>query len=594
MNSFSLNRLSLIEEINDSTPICVIKEIVNCSGQTVDIDDIRDGRGDVLEFINSYKEEIEIKDDYSEEELIKIALFVSQNSETEWEERNLIKAFNHLVSYNYNIPEDFDAGLKDNNNPLVYDCTMLYGFCIENDIKTTSTYTLKDLATCVGLFYVKKGPLLDKLRSNASRMDKQGLINMLMDMKGCRMEEFIMTDTARKEMMRTQRSLNPLVKSLTTNVEAIVYSARDFGLDLTSSLYPSFELQRLAGSKEGYVPSSEDQRFLENYTLNPKFYDMTKFWKPNIEFLYSDKMLAQLLNNECINHADRSDPKEFLNDLAKRKNVYPGIIPNSKTTETFVYRTPLSEIENKNHIISYGALSDNSIISLTVNEIIEFLKTHKELRDFENNVEYMTDRNIKKLVYLCRSYPMDPLFTKLAETIEDTKIIGSIMDAKIKEFNGYIKTCSKDIFYSIEKIFADLFELSMYMRGWEKGKAYPLKTTQCQNYGARFDVIEDLTAKKMVDIMENINNLSDTAKILIKSLPLIKLTCDKLYIRSINEDEGITFFERLLILTNQTGIETPHSCLRYSSTDLAATSQYYNIMLTGVNFVDITELEPII
>lgn len=584
--NFSLNRYSLIGNINYNTPVCVIQEIMLCLGNDISIEDIEKQRNIIVDHIISNDESIEIKDEYSQEELDRISIFVSKK-ETLWDRENLMKAFRHIVNYNNIIPENFTYGEKTNHNPISYDSTMLYAFCLENNIRTNSTDTINELAVYARLSFAKRHVLLDTLTTKITKLDNCGLINVLKETKFSSTDEFVYSDNTGTIISKIKNIDNPLSRTLLTNEEAIVYAAKRYNIDITESSCPSNEFLEIT-KKEYYKPITKD-RFFEYYNLNPYYYDLTKFWKPKLSQLYSDKMLSNLLNNECVNYKEISDPKQFLYELTLTKNVYIGIIPGMEYHETFVYKTPFSELNNK-HIISYGVINSNDIIALTADEITKFLRLHKEFRDFRNEGEILSERNLKKITMICKMFPHEEKFIELLDTIRETKVHGSIMNAKIKEFVTYTKNLDPETYDKINNILDKIFECSMFMRGWEEGKEYPMSVKDCENYAMRYDEIETRVLDSVRFILESINNLNDTTKMLIKSLPLIKISeKDKSYYKSTNPDEGLSFYDRLMIIS--TTPESIYGCLRLSSNYLASSAQYYNILLNGKTYIDITKLE---
>jgi hypothetical protein len=97
---FSLNRFSYIDH---DTPYIVIQEIIRCNGSELDIDQIDKNFNAISEHLVKMEyESIELADDYDDKTLDKISLFVSQN-ETNWDKKNLIKAFNHIVNYDLRL-----------------------------------------------------------------------------------------------------------------------------------------------------------------------------------------------------------------------------------------------------------------------------------------------------------------------------------------------------------------------------------------------------------------------------------------------------------------------------------------------------------
>ena len=559
--NFSLNRYNIINKIDYNTPLCVIEEIMKCLGHEVSVDDIKTERNAIIEFIQNETKDIVVKEEYSPEELSDISIFVSQK-ETSWDHQNLIKAFNHIVFFDNNIPENFTYGTKSNNNPISYDVTMLYSFCIDNGIRTNCSDSLNELAAYVRLSFAKRHVLLDSLIVKISQIDNFGLINILKESKYGDKMEFMFSDSSQNSIQKLRNIDNPLNRSMLTNEEAIVYAAKNFNLDITGSSSPSREILEISKGP-GYKPVVKDN-FCSNYHINPSYYDLTKFWKSRLSCLYTEKMLMNLLSNECVNYKDISDPRRFLYEITLTKNIYPGIIPDIDYNETYVYKTPFTEL-NPKHIISYGVLHTNDIIALTPEEITKFLTTHKEFKDFRNEGEILSERNLKKLILICKSFPHEQKFLTLLNVIRDTKT-------------------------QINKLFDDMFELGMIMRGWDKQSDYPLSENDCRDFAIKYDEIENNVGISMKAVLEQINGLSDTTKMIIKSLPLIKLSeKDKNYYRSTNSDEGLTFYERLtLISTNPDSI---YSCLRLSSNFIVATSQYYNVLINGKSYIDISKLE---
>lgn len=560
---------------------------MKCLGHEISLEDIEKERNTVIEYIKNEDKDILIKDNYSEDELGEISIFVSQK-ETSWENQNLLKAFNHIVEYNNNISESFIYGPKTNNNPLSYDVTMLYSFCVYNGIRTNYSDSLNELAAYVRLSFAKRHVLLDTLITKLSQTDTFGLINVLKESKYGEKQEFVFSEKSHYVIEKLKNSDSSFNRFVLTNEEAIVYAAKIHNTDISSSSCPSREILELSKGNN-YKPVIDDN-YKSKYKLNPLYYDMTKFWKSRLSSLYDDKMLIMLLSSECVNYKDISDPRQFLQEITLNKNIYPGIIPDCENTETFVYKTPLTEI-NPKHIISYGILQDKKIIMLTPEEITHFLKVHKEFKDFINEGEILNERNLKKLILICKSFPHEDKYCELLNTIRDTKILGNVMNSKMKEFISYVKNCDTNTRDKINVIFENMFKLGMFMRGWqEEHKEYPLTSSQCEDYAMRYDEIETRSINTMKQIIEDINSMTDTTKMIIKSLPLIKLSeKDKSYYKNTNVDEGLTFYDRIMLIS--TNPDSVYSCLRLSSNYIVSTSQYYNVLINSKSYIDISKLE---
>jgi hypothetical protein len=582
--NFSLNRYGIIGSIDYNTPLCVIEEIMKCLGHEITIDDIESQRNVIIDYIKTEDKSITLKDSYTEEELTDISTFVSQK-ETSWDESNLIKAFNHIVGFNNAIPDSFVYGPKTNNNPTSYDVTMLYAYCVDNGIRTNCTDTLNELSAYVRLSFAKRHVLLDNLVAKISQIDIFGLINILKESKYGDKQEFVFSERSNDTVEKIKDG--HILRTIFTNEEAIVYAAKKYNIDMSSSTCPSREILELIKS-DNYRPVLDDN-FKHNYKINPSYYDMTKFWKSKLSSLYTEKMLMTLLSNECVNYKDISDPRRFLHEITLTKNIYPGIVPDCDYTETFVYKTPFSEL-NPRHIISYGVLNSNKLIALTPNEITSFLRLHKDFKDFLSEGEIMSERNLKKLILICKTFPHEDKYSELLDTIRETKTIGIVMNSKMKEFISYVNNCDENTKSQINVMFDTMFKLGMTMRGWEEGSDYPLSDHQTTDFAMKYDEIETRSINMIKSILDTINGMSDTTKMIIKSLPLIKLSeKDKTYYRNTNSDEGLTFYDRLMLISTKP--DSIYSCLRLSSNYIVSTAQYYNVLLNSKSYIDITKLD---
>ena len=197
---------------------------------------------------------------------------------------------------------------------------------------------------------------------------------------------------------------------------------------------------------------------------------------------------------------------------------------------------------------------------------------------------------MKKIILICKSFPHEQKYTELLNTIRDTKIIGNVMNSKMKEFISYVKNCDSNTKVQIDTIFDNMFNLGMIMRGWNKKDEYPLSEKQCQDYAIKYDNIETDVIDTIKTLLDNINGMTDTTKMLIKSLPLIKITeKEKNYYRNSNVEEGLTFYDRLILISTKP--DNVYSCLRLSSNYIVSTSQYYNVLINGKSYIDITKLD---
>lgn len=569
--------------IDYNTPFCVIQEIMHCLGEDIELNDVHLNLDKIINYMHTSNIEIDVLDNYTEiSDLVKISIFTSQK-ETKWDYDKLQSAFKHINTFNGDIPTEFVYGPKTNSNPFSYDATMLYEYCIINNINTQYTDNLDELAMYVRLSFADRAVLLDSLVRKIVNLNVFGVINMLKSIDDNTKQDY--SYTSEKSSILTQGHTS---REVLTNSEAIITATKRFCIDITESSCPAYDIiELLAGNK---IINNNDG-FSLNYNNNPLYYNMTEFWKPALSHLYTDKMITTLLNNECVNHNEITDPKQFLYELSVTKNIYQGIIPSPENEETFIYKTPVDDI-NKKHVISYGIMNTKDMIILTPEEMSKFFRIHLDFRDFMNEGEMISDRNIKKIISICRKFPHEDKHQDLLRTINDIKVVVQLANGKMREFITHARKCDNSIKIKIDSILQSLFNLGMHMRGWDGKGPYPLKRESCTNYSERYTEIEIKVIESTKEIIAAINILPDSTKIIIKTLPLIKLNeRDKSYYRNTNSDEGLTFYDRLtIILENPSSI---YACLRLSSNYLASTAQYYNTIMNNKQFCNITELDYI-
>lgn len=197
---------------------------------------------------------------------------------------------------------------------------------------------------------------------------------------------------------------------------------------------------------------------------------------------------------------------------------------------------------------------------------------------------------MKKLVMICKQFPQEEEFSELLRTIEDTKTLSTIVNSSMREFIAHCKSSDSLTKCKINDIFTKLFLLAMHMRGWNGSDDHPLAERKCQNFTERFEEIEETSTQGLRELIQLINELPDATKIMVKGLPLIKLSeRDKTYYRSTNPDEGLTLYDRLVLISTKP--DSVYACMRLSSNYLAATAQYYNALINSKNFFNVKDLE---
>ena len=128
ISEITLNRLQITGNLNEKTPLCVVKEILeahNLSTSRILQKDLTfEFLQQEIQKLNSYRPLI--LQGTPEDNLRYIATFVNPNCKT-WTKNSLLKAFNHLINFpkeNPNILSEIDFSQKDRDNIEGYNACM--------------------------------------------------------------------------------------------------------------------------------------------------------------------------------------------------------------------------------------------------------------------------------------------------------------------------------------------------------------------------------------------------------------------------------------------------------------------------------------
>ena len=99
--SFVLNRYKYLGKIDNNTPIDVIEFMLKTTGRCLDREKIKEKMDKILKHFITYDSCFEKKEEFTEEDLQKLILFVSDKDQ-DWKVENLLKSFYSLIRMGYN------------------------------------------------------------------------------------------------------------------------------------------------------------------------------------------------------------------------------------------------------------------------------------------------------------------------------------------------------------------------------------------------------------------------------------------------------------------------------------------------------------
>ena len=587
----SLNRLE--DNLSDE---CIPNEVllytVYTCGKKTNLTEVIKKREKVIKFIKNYKQHIVIEKNIIKKNHLELIVNYLTSEKKGWDEKKLLTSFSHMCSWNKNKEikniEDIKIGKKTNSDPLTYDIIMIYQLCKKKNINISVNDTIEIMFSKllqhekpVSPVFIEKpvSPVfIEKPVSpdpDLTVFDREKSLEYITEnIHGCsnkmlyKIKEHIPLftnydfknniDLDIQEIVEKININYMIMKSFLTPIEAIIFGAKFFFIDLTKSTNPIAELKKFNLCKhnnEKYKPVMEDE-FSKIYNKNNFSIYLDKFWKPNISELYSNKILQQL------NIFENTDGSQKIDTRYKMYNFYPGDIKEGENTITF------------------GIIGTDSIKTFTPPELSELFSSDS---DFINPLE----RNIciplcviGKLINICKEFPENDKFTYLTEVINKIKSEQKIKDSSIDDIiEKYIFSSEK-----INKFIKKIFLLGLKSRGWKETEIYITSFTDIVGENINLESI----TKEAGYIIESISNWQDVSvRVILKRLPIITYSnsrkCGRYY-RTVFLEKIYTLYDLLNYITT---IDTEKKIIPVSYI-LMATANFYKHEVSNENIIDIT------
>lgn len=593
---FELNRVKYIRPLTKNTPRCVLKELLilcNLHKYTKYLDT---NYISVIRKLETYKGyTLPDTSEYTHEDLRSIAEYVSTTDES-WTSGGLSEAFKHLKSCE--IPkEEFRIGPKTNKFPYSYDACMLFKLCQTNSISLTFDTTIEQMREYISFINLPRNELISKIINKLYSVPR----TLLVILTGIRADldtDFVFDETRINEINGEMLKDEKYVIKNSDHIDddhAIVYCMKYFNIDISETEYPRAEFNHIKTFPKAlgkYTPL--DQKFQELYTKNPSFYDVRYNFKSRLREVYTHQDLMNLVKYEGLSILDiqsREDACQRLFNCQTKKTFYQGVIPYTQKTETFVYQDPIAET-NKELLVSYGILTTNKFIILTIQEIIDHFKHYDFPVDFETHAEVISDEALDKLELICDRNPWMDEYADLRQIISGMRLAIKIKKESEVDFVNFYKTNEFQQQY-FDKFISEMLELAMYMRGWNGIDEFPLKSEVCNKFALDDIRIAENVTKKYASILELVKNMSEDLKDVIYKLPLVKFNDkEKSFYISIQKDEGLTLMERIKIVVDKHE-ENIYSCIRMSSNHIASSAYYYRLLTKKEKLFQISEMDCI-
>lgn len=358
--------------------------------------------------------------------------------------------------------------------------------------------------------------------------------------------------------------------------QAIVAGAIVHHRDFSYSSHPLEEFKHYVEEKR---TKDKHLRYIELH--NPHYLDLNYYFNPYLPIsLYKKQLLDHHL--DLFSYPSHLfiglQPYEILQELHLEENFYLGWHPNIINKETPIELDNTMTLTNE-IIVCYGIKNEfmNATSWYELNQL--FKNTNLFINPFQKNTlfhRYKIERLLKlaKWIlepsiehrYLFIDYDRETIDTikDCVDTIETMLLFQKSEFEMVKEYVMKYEKMDDDEKNIIHTCLEKLFELCMFMRGWNTNQSYPIS-----NVPSNGNEITEKNSLEALIVLDEWNYKSDN---LLYSLPLI-IWKNEFVISNLKE-QGLTIGERIAIVkTGET--DNINSCIRMSSNVLGASYCFY-------------------
>lgn len=537
---FNLNRAFKKIIISKDTPLDLIIFLMKTTGKTINEEKIDKKLDKIKNYLETYEDHIELSDSYSHTDLNKITSYVTDLEEP-WSVRNLLISLDQLVQFhtNFKFPdtEKIVFGSKTNDNPLSYDISMCYILCKRLDIDVTREDNLHTMSEKILEVSKDKEKNFNLLKNNINNLNALELYNVS---RNINIEEKPYSYSGKEHLESLSKNINInyiIRNSILNNEEAIVYAAKFFNYDISESSSPINALKSITEKKDEILFTFRDD-FTKKFMINPMYFKLDKFWRKNISFLYTPKILNLLKEYESV------DEDSELDKIYNQSNYYDGIVDFSKDYNGA-----------EKNIVTYGNVTTGELEIVSIRNLMDNFKAKLNFGKYSDNIE--------KLVNICKENK-DSDYASLYKIIRFIQKFCLVTDNDIKN----LKACCDKHKTTIKEIFEKLLEVSQSLKGKEK--------------------IDDFSN---ISIMNNILNLNkylsdinnQELKALVDKLPLITYRDNK-FCKPVN-NQYVNIVEDLSNTKNLK--DKTHDYLKDKTKYYAYTAYYYNYIFYKETIFDL-------
>lgn len=600
--------IDITDDITIDSPSCVIDLMLTChhNFQKGTLDKIAK-----IATLNKTRGRIIQRDDLGDRT---IALLINP-SEQSWKKRNLIIAYEFLISLN-----------RDNYQMLMYKCDgffmqtnefpkalgliSCYSICMWNNIRLYRDTTEDSIYSIAKSLVNGCNYLMNCITNYLSLLGHNDLMGITahIPLKGTLpqvKEEMLISIDNREERSNILDSdkiiqlgttiseigsMTWIAKKTVINdeSEAAMMAAIISHIDITNSECPIDELSMIMNSQiKNYIPICDKFRRLRS--INKWRYDLRTQFNPIFNItIYPDIIeLCKLEGKICHR---KEEAWMYLELSYLTETFYLGRTDKPINTETMLELLDIDTLDAQ-YVLCYGVMGSPMHVT-TLAEMKEVFRNNMNFVNPFCRNSIFTDVAINKLMAICESSYDSPTELVVASRVELKNILESIkeMEGLIPIIINRYKKSPNNVKSNFVRLLTIMMEIGMRMRGWTGIGSYPLTSKECI-------IIPEVVESIELSICQSINNfyveeqeqhMQEVNDVL--DLPLVRYVDNK-YVSS-NGNRGLTIRERLDKVLDRAN-NPVDGCIRTSSNYIVSSCYLYLTQLSHRPQFDINKLSSI-
>lgn len=568
-----ISKILITGPLHPSMPYIVLSELALELGLLVSIDRLKN---DIQYYAKIFKKLSKLRpklvSDLSiDKEFIKKYI----NPLVEWDLLSLDIAFRFLNLFrrplvkidDLEIDKDTTIGLQTPEIRISLNACILYALCKYHHLYVDIDCTLEDMKSLL---------LMNKQNVNPKHSEEIVIDDEIPSKPFC-MYDSIEKIEQEASLFGDKDYVIRLVEPK-SHLQAIIVGALVHQMDYSKYIDPLREFNR---HKHDLKTSKVDVEMQYVEWINPNYCDLNLYFNPYLpRTVYSEQMLNQHLSLFSYSPSEFfGTPYYILQEMHLHENFHLGYHPNICNSELAVTLEPVSSLSNGD-IVCFGVREE--VLSATSWD--ELSKVFSNMNQFTNIFEksrIFSKTQIDRLTRLGNwildcSITHKYLFEDFSErTLSSVKECLDVIDeinltlCNNFEHNQHLihlfKNSSTDKRVSIIMAMEKLFEVVMYMRGWDgQSDVYPIEDSPYKNS-------EQVEIKTLEAIFE-LDNLNESTENFIYQLPLMIWKNE--FVQSVLEEQGLNIGDRIKIV-KKGETEGIQSCIRMTSNVLGATYCFY-------------------